>query len=125
VEKRVTTLSRLPAKLAGNTSLRKIIMQLGLEREKIKSNQAVLTVRNDITRENNFILGDNNQFRKERRNVIFVDESNIHSSRVKNKSWSDDRNNGLLTPLSEFQTLIIIHMGRQNGFLPNVLLMWK
>lgn len=41
------------------------------------------------------------------------------------KSWCDDSNNGLLSPVSKGQRLIIIHAGGEIGFVPNALLMWK
>jgi hypothetical protein len=43
---------------------------------------------------------------------------------LRTKSWSDDRNQGLLAPLSKGQRLIIIHAGVKNGFVLNALL-WK
>jgi uncharacterized damage-inducible protein DinB len=70
-------------------------------------------------------LSDVSQYRKEDRNVVFVDEFCLQFSRAKNRSSTYGSVDGLLAHLSTCQRLILIQVGGENGFLPNALLKCK
>lgn len=65
------------------------------------------------------------EFRNEGRNIIYTDETYIHSSHVQNKGWYDESLKGLKRPISKGQRLIIIHAGGEKGFVENGLLIFK
>ena len=54
-----------------------------------------------------------------------MDETYIHSSHVSGKVWSDDSSQGIHSPISKGDRMIIIHAGGEKGFIPGALTMWK
>ncbi|KAJ4425806.1 hypothetical protein ANN_27432 [Periplaneta americana] len=48
-----------------------------------------------------------------------MDETYIHTSHTTPYAWSDNSLQGLFSPVSKGQRLIIIHGGGENGFVPN------
>lgn len=65
------------------------------------------------------------QYRSEGRNIIYTDETYIHSSHVREKGWFDDSLKGITKPISKGQRLIIVHAGGEKGFIKNGLLIFK
>lgn len=65
------------------------------------------------------------EYRKEGRNIIYTDETYIHSSHVQDKGWYDASAKGLKKPISKGQRLIIVHAGGENGFVKDGLLIFK
>lgn len=65
------------------------------------------------------------EYRKEGRNIIYTDETYIHSSHVQAKGWYDETSSGLKKPISKGQRLIIVHAGGEKGFVKNGLLIFK
>ena len=65
------------------------------------------------------------QYRAEARNIIYTDETYIHSSHVQSKGWYDETSKGIKRPISKGQRLIIIHAGGERGFVNNGLLIFK
>lgn len=49
------------------------------------------------------------EYRSEGRNIIYTDETYIHSSHVRDKGWYDESCKGLKKPISKGQRLIIAH----------------
>lgn len=81
--------------------------------------------KNNIREKRIAYLSQLKKYRDQSRDIIYVDETYILLSHVKDKSWNDDTVHGLLKLVSKRQHLIIIHAGGENGFVPNALLMWK
>lgn len=66
------------------------------------------------------------QYRAEGRNIVYTDETYIHSSHTQAKGWSDDfYEMELKKPISKGQRLIIVHAGGEKGFVNNALLIFK
>lgn len=65
------------------------------------------------------------KYRNEGRNIIYTDETYIHSSHVRDKGWYDESHEGLKKPISKGQRLIIIHAGGEKGFVKDALLIFK
>lgn len=65
------------------------------------------------------------EYRSEGRNIIYTDETYIHSSHVRDKGWYDESCKGLKKPISKGQRLIIVHAGGEKGFVKNGLLIFK
>jgi hypothetical protein len=51
------------------------------------------------------------QLRNKHQNIVFTDETYIHSSHTQNKDRVDDRNCSLKGPISKGNGLIIVHAG--------------
>lgn len=62
---------------------------------------------------------------RDKKPVIFTDETYLHSNHTKNKSWSDNSEHGLKKPFGKGQRVIIVHAGGSTGFANDVLLMFK
>lgn len=58
-------------------------------------------------------------------NVVYTDETYIHSSHTQDKGWFDDSSKGIRKPISKGQRLIIVHAGGENGFIPDRLLIFR
>jgi hypothetical protein len=132
IEKRLPTLAGLHKNLKDAiqfkgciNSLRAILKGLGFRWKKTKSNRAILIETPEIRNKRISYLKDIERFRKEGRQIIYMDESYILSSHVSGKSWSDDSKEGLHCPVSKGDRLIIVHAGGENGFVKDALLMWQ
>ena len=64
-----------------------------------------------------FILLRSN-FREEKRNIVFLDETWIDTSYMNKKIWQSDDVPGIFMPYNKGQRLIVIHAGGENGFVP-------
>lgn len=97
---------------------------MGFKWQTTKSNRRILIEKNNIQELQIQYLKAIQRYRKERRLIIYMDESYIHSSHTIKKSWSDD-STGLHQPISTGERLIIIHAGGENGFIKNALQTWN
>ncbi|KAH0813913.1 hypothetical protein GEV33_008878 [Tenebrio molitor] len=64
-------------------------------------------------------------YREEKRPIIYMDETYLHSSHTHQKGWSDNSNEGLRKPISKGNRLIIINAGGEIGFVPGAYARWK
>jgi hypothetical protein len=62
------------------------------------------------------------QLRNEHQNIVFTDQTYIHSSHTQNNDRVDDRNCSLKGPISKGNRLIIVHAGGEMGFVNDALL---
>lgn len=65
------------------------------------------------------------QYRKEGKNIVYIDETYLHSSHVESKGWFDDTTHGLSRPVSKGKRLIIVHAGGEDGFIQDGLLIFR
>lgn len=107
------------------SSLKTILKDLGFKWRKTQNNRKLLIETQDIREKRISYLRSVRRFRSEGRPIVYLDESYIHSTHMQSQSWSDDSNNGLRTPISKGNRLIIIHAGGEKGFVPNALKTWK
>jgi hypothetical protein len=84
-------------------ALWKIIRDLGFRWRKSKNNRKVFIEKDDIRAASLAYLRNISRFRNEGRPIIYTDETYIHSSHTKDHAWSDDKNAGLLAPISKGQ----------------------
>ena len=108
-----------------NTSVRELLKKLGFRWTRTKSNRYLLIEKSDIREKQISYLRDMGKYRKEGREIVYIDESYILSSHVQKESWSDNSLKGVLNPISKGDRLIMIHAGGERGFVPNALVMWK
>jgi transposase len=131
-EKQASTTSALKKKLheligfnGSLPSLRSILKRMGFRWSRMKSNRKLLVEKNYVRVKHNSFLRDISHFRQEGICIIYMDESYILSSHTVGKSWSDDSSEGLHCPVPKGERLIMIHLGGENGFVENALLMSK
>ncbi|KAF2898567.1 hypothetical protein ILUMI_07612, partial [Ignelater luminosus] len=63
-------------------------------------------------------------YKKEGRNIVYIDEMYIHSSHTQEKGWTDKTLKELQKPIGKGKRLIIVHAGGKSGFVPNALLIF-
>ncbi|XP_046674540.1 uncharacterized protein LOC124363336 [Homalodisca vitripennis] len=98
---------------------------MGYRWRKTKSNKHILMETQDVAYKRFVYLGKIQEYRKEKRPIVFTDESYIDSAHVSGKGWSDDSNAGVAAPLSKGERLIFLHAGGEMGFVKNCLTMWR
>lgn len=131
-EKQVPTVKKIYNKFCEETgyqgcasSLKKEIKKLGFHWRKTKSNRKILMEKPEIRHLRIEFLKKMKKYREERRPIVYMDETYIHSSHTNQKSWSDDSNAGLKKPVSKGTRLIIVNAGGEDGFVPNSYVRWK
>ncbi|XP_046687899.1 uncharacterized protein LOC124373579 [Homalodisca vitripennis] len=98
---------------------------MGYRWRKTKSNKHILMETQDVAYKRFVYLRKIQEYRKEKRPIVFTDESYIDSAHVSGKGWSDDSNAGVATQLSKGERLIFLHAGGELGFVKNCLTMWR
>ncbi|XP_054259923.1 uncharacterized protein LOC128984614 [Macrosteles quadrilineatus] len=109
----------------GKTTLRIVLSEMGFKWRKTKTNRKLLAEKSEIRDKRITYLRKIKRFREQNRPIIFLDETYVLSTHVKSQSWSDDSNQGVRTPVSKGNRLIVIHAGGEKGFVPNALTTWK
>lgn len=108
-------------------SLRKILHKIGFAWKKIEDNRNILIERHDIRLLRIKYLRKITEYRQQNRNIIYTDETYIHSTHTKSMTWTDKKNKnaGIKIPISKGSRLIIVHAGYKEGFVPNAKLVFK
>lgn len=107
------------------SSFRNLIRKMGFRWKKTQDNRKVLIEKTDIRAKRVEFLRKLQQYKKENRNIVYCDETYLHSSHTVPKSWDDGNNKCLNAPVAKGQRLIILHAGGKKGFIPNGLLIFK
>ncbi|KAK9871694.1 hypothetical protein WA026_014145 [Henosepilachna vigintioctopunctata] len=109
-DKRVPTTKRIHRKFCsdfnyqGSTeSLRKEVKKLGFRSKKFQNNRTVLMEKPDVRHSRVHFLKKMSKYREEGRNILYVDESYIHSTHTKEKYWTDNSKEVLKKPISKDQ----------------------
>lgn len=128
----VPTMSRIYRKFVDDfgyqgcrNSLRKEVKKLGFRWRKMRNNKLILMERPPIRHLRIEFLKRMRSYREEGRNIVYMDETYIHSCHTKQKGWSDQSDKGLLKPNSKGPRLIILNAGGENGFVPGAYARWK
>lgn len=131
-DERRVTISALRQKMhdelewkGSNTSLRRILSDLGFKFRCTQNNRKVLIERLDIRALRIDYLQKIKYFRETNRPIVYIDETYIHSGHTSSKMWSDESRKGLFKNISKGPRLIIVHAGGNMGFIPNALLIFK
>ncbi|CAH1975548.1 unnamed protein product [Acanthoscelides obtectus] len=107
------------------STLSRLLKKIGFKWQKMQDKRKVLCESYDIRAKRIKFLKKIIEFRKEGRNIVYTDETYIHSSHVKDKGWYDGSDKNLKKPISKGQRLIIVHAGGEKGFVQNGLLIFK
>lgn len=59
------------------------------------------------------------------KDIIYLDESYIHSSYKVKRCWQSKETVGVTQDISKGKRWIIVHAGSEKGFVPNALLMFS
>ncbi|XP_054276557.1 uncharacterized protein LOC128995564 [Macrosteles quadrilineatus] len=131
-DKCVPTVEKLRLRLSeaidfkgSNTSLRRILKELGFKWRKTRNNRRILIEREDIRNKRINFIRQMRQFRREGRPIVYTDETYVVTNHVTPSSWQDSTNGGLHVPVGNGDRLIIVHAGGEDGFIPNTFLQWK
>jgi hypothetical protein len=62
--------------------------------------------------------------REQERPIVYMDETNFHGTTTKQRAWTDGQEAELTTPISSGCRVIVVHAGGEDGFIPNVMLMF-
>lgn len=107
------------------SSVIKILKKLGFKWKRAQNNRRLLIEKSEIREKRISYLQTIKKYRSENRPIVYMNESYVCTSHFANKVWSDVTSNGVHTPISKGERLIIVHAGGENGFVPNALAMWK
>lgn len=106
-------------------TLRRIVKDMGFYFAKTESNRCILMEKYEVRLKRIKYLEEIKKLRDSGRNIVFMDESYIHTSHTKNKCWTDKNKKGVKHQISKGQRLIIVHAGNEKGFVPGALILDK
>lgn len=98
---------------------------MGFRWTKTPDKRKVLVETQDIRLKRVKFLRKLAEYRKEGRNIVYTDETYLHSSHVQEKGWYDGSEKGFKKPVSKGRRLIILHAGGEQGFIKDGLLIFK
>ena len=115
----------IPAFEGKLSSFRKVVRKLGFQWKKTQDNRKLLMETLEIRSKRVVFLRGLNKYKNEGINIVYTDETYLHSSHTVPKAWDDGTQKGLKSPVSKGQRLIIVHAGGAAGFVENALLIFK
>lgn len=131
VQKKVPTVAKLLPVVKekiyfpwGNSSLLKIIKEIGFKWKRFSNKRSLLIERPQIVTWRHRYLTQLQLYRKENREIVFIDETWVDSNLTHQRGWRSDECNIHINQ-SGSKRLIILHAGTRNGFIPNAKLVFK
>lgn len=131
-EGRLVTLKHLSAKIEkeleiklSSFTLRKVLNQLGFKFVKTQNNRVQLIEKPDIVARRKIFLEKMAQFRREQRNIIYLDETYVHTNYSTVKAWQDSSSHGFHPNIGRGTRFIVVHAGSKDGFVQNAFLCFK
>jgi transposase len=132
IYKQVPTIKALKSKLSDainftgcDFTLRKILRKMGFRYKKVQNNRKLLIEKDDVRLKRVKFLAAIKKYRSQERDIVYMDETYIHTSHLTAKSWVDSSEIGVKQLISKGQRLIIVHAGSRKGFIPGALLMYQ
>ncbi|KAL0879226.1 hypothetical protein ABMA27_003009 [Loxostege sticticalis] len=102
---------------------------MGFSFKKCKTNRHALIEKSNIAHKRECYLHEimkNRDLPEElQKDIIYLDESYIHSSYKVKKCWQSIETAGILTDISKGKRWILIHAGSEKGFVPNALVVFS
>ncbi|KAL0868225.1 hypothetical protein ABMA27_007760 [Loxostege sticticalis] len=109
--------------------LRRLLLNMGFSFKKCKTNRHALIEKSNIAHKRACYLHEimkNRDLPEElQKDIIYLDESYIHSSYKVKKCWQSIETAGILTDISKGKRWILIHAGSEKGFVPNALVVFS
>lgn len=106
-------------------TLRRVLHEMGFTWKKCASKRLFLIERRDIVNWRCQYLTQMRQFRLEKRNIFYIDETWIDTNLTFDKCWQGPHVTGVMSNHSSSNRLIVVHIGSSNGFLPGSSLIFK
>jgi transposase len=106
-------------------SFRRLVHKIGFRWKKTQDNRKTLVEKFDIKAKRVEYLRRITRYREEGWNIIYCDETYLHSSHTSPLAWDDGSNRCLKVPVGKGSRLIILHAGGATGFVPNALTIFK
>lgn len=136
VKKEIPTVGKLLAQLrqdigydGSREHLRRLLLNMGFSFKKCKTNRHALIEKSNIAHKRECYLHEimkNRDLPEElQKDIIYLDESYIHSSYKVKKCWQSIETAGILTDISKGKRWILIHAGSEKGFVPNALVVFS
>jgi hypothetical protein len=107
------------------TTFRNIVKKLGFTWRKTKDNRMVLIEKSEIRSKRTDFFATKIKKYREGRNIVYNDETYLHSSHTSPYGWDDGSGKCLRAPVGKRQRLIILHCSGAKGFVPNALFTFK
>lgn len=107
------------------SSFRRVVHKMGFRWKKTQDNRKTLVEKPEIRGKRVEFLRKLQLYKKEGKNIVYTDETYLHSSHTVPKAWDDGTTNCLKSPVSKGQRLIIVHAGGSRGFVEDSLLIFK
>lgn len=105
--------------------LRQRLKKLGFQWTRCQSNRRLLIERSDIVAWRIRYLSDINKYRRECKNIVYIDETYVQASHSVSSCWQSPEEVGITTKIGKGNRLIIVHGGGEAGFVNNALLIFK
>lgn len=105
------------------TSVRRVIKNLGFRWKKIHNNRKILIETSKIRQQRFEYLKKIKQYRLERRPIIYTGESYVDSLLLNSKAQADSATQ--VQPISKDKRVVVVHAGSEAGFVPNALLTFE
>lgn len=109
----------------GLRTLQRLLIKMGYEWRRCQKKGTVLIEKPDIIFKRYHYLKKMRKYRKEKRNIFYVDETWVDSNLRFRKCWQMIGSKGILTDTSSGNKLVIINARGKNGFLPGASLIFK
>ncbi|XP_064292425.1 uncharacterized protein LOC135309844 [Plodia interpunctella] len=130
--KKIPTLKTLNAVLreenilhCGREYLRLLLHDLGFKFKKCGSKRKLLIEQPNITSWRWKYLNTIKKYRRERRHILYLDETYVNASHNVSKCWQSKDELGVLSHIGKGDRLIIVHCGGQIGFVDGALVIFK
>lgn len=136
VKKQVPTLAKLLAVLKEDVGfdgsrehLRRLLKTIGFKYKRCQANRAALLEKPIIASKREkylkVIMDNRNLPEQLQKQIIYLDESYIHSSYKIKKCWQSIDTVGVTADVSKGKRWILVHAGTENGFIPNAMLIFS
>lgn len=109
----------------GKEYLRTLLHSLGFKWKKCQSKRKLLIEKPDIIALRGRYLYEMRAYRREKRNIVYVDETYIHQTQNVTACWQSESEIGVTESIGKGPRLIIVHAGGENGFVNDGLLIFK
>lgn len=106
-------------------SLHRLLKKMGFKWKKSNNNRKILIEKPNIVVWRGKYLKALRNYRRENKNIIYIDETWVDNTLTFGKCWQSDEQLGVLQNKSSSHRLIIVHAGGMSGFVPNAALIFK
>lgn len=104
-------------------TIRKVLHSLGFRYRMLNRRQSIMESQRIIILRNEY-LNKIDEARRQNRFIVYLDETWYDTHDIAKKGWSDQSAKCLVNaPPNRGKRIIILHVGNENGFLPNCLLL--